>query len=246
MAAPPPRTTPAAPSAVASEENPFLARLPRESSRAIDLGWLAPDDAADVAPPRPEPEAAAPPAPPATATPEEIPAEPEPSKALPSPAKRSRAKALALVFLAMALVAGGGYALRSRGAPRTPTVDRATPRPSVEPPAAPTALAAVAAPPPTHTAEPPPSASAAKKKPAGAKAGDGASATPSASADPATQGILDATALPPGRRIVVDGRVVGTSPRRVPVRCGTHRVQIGDLPPESIAFPCGGEVSFTD
>jgi hypothetical protein len=66
------------------------------------------------------------------------------------------------------------------------------------------------------------------------------------SADPASQAILDTTQLPPGRKIVVDGRVVGTSPRKVAVRCGTHRIVIGDLPPESIAFPCGGEVNFTD
>jgi hypothetical protein len=62
----------------------------------------------------------------------------------------------------------------------------------------------------------------------------------------ASTGILDATHLPAGRRIVVDGRVVGASPRRVSVRCGTHRIRMGELPTESIEVPCGGEVIFDD
>jgi hypothetical protein len=59
-------------------------------------------------------------------------------------------------------------------------------------------------------------------------------------------GILDTTHLPAGRKMIVDGHVVGSSPRRVAVRCGTHRIQIGDLDPESIDLPCGGEVTFDD
>jgi hypothetical protein len=58
--------------------------------------------------------------------------------------------------------------------------------------------------------------------------------------------VLDTTPLPPGRKIIVDGRMVGTSPRKVNVRCGVHVIQIGDWPPESIQLPCGGEVTFTD
>ncbi len=101
-------------------------------------------------------------------------------------------------------------------------------------------------PPPTHTADPPPSASAEKEKKKPAAGAEGAGAAAAVSADPAKQGILDTTQLPPGRRIVVDGRMLGTSPRRVAVRCGTHRIVIGDLPPESIELPCGGEVTFTE
>jgi len=40
--------------------------------------------------------------------------------------------------------------------------------------------------------------------------------------------------------------MLGTSPRRVAVRCGVHRIVIGDLPPETIELPCGGEVTFTE
>lgn len=103
-------------------------------------------------------------------------------------------------------------------------------------------LTAEPRPPPTHTSEPPPSATAAKPKPVGGAA----NAPAAASGDPSSTGILDTTQLPAGRKIVVDGRVIGSSPRRVAVRCGTHRIQIGDLPPESIQLPCGGEVTFTD
>ena len=103
-------------------------------------------------------------------------------------------------------------------------------------------LTAEPRPPPTHTSEPPPSASLAKQKPVGGAANGPAAA----SGDPASTGILDTTQLPAGRKIVVDGRVIGSSPRRVAVRCGTHRIQIGDLPPESIQLPCGGEVTFTE
>jgi hypothetical protein len=59
-------------------------------------------------------------------------------------------------------------------------------------------------------------------------------------------GILDTTHLPAGRRIVVDGRFVGASPRRVSVRCGTHNIRMGGLPTESIEVPCRGEVIFDD
>jgi hypothetical protein len=58
--------------------------------------------------------------------------------------------------------------------------------------------------------------------------------------------VLDTTHLPAGRKIVVNGRVVGASPRKVNVRCGTQRIQIGELPTESIDVPCGGEVTFSD
>lgn len=158
--------------------------------------------------------------------------------------RRSRAKVLSFVLLAALLVGGGGFAYQARATARSASVQRAAPQTSVEATVEPPSLATLPAPPPTYTAEPPPSASAGKKKPA-ANA-DGAGAPGSVSADPSTQGILDTTQLPPGRKIVVDGRMVGTSPRKVAVRCGVHRIVIGDLPPESIEFPCGGEVTFSD
>jgi hypothetical protein len=102
-------------------------------------------------------------------------------------------------------------------------------------------LTAEPTPPTTHTAETTPSASEPKKPAAGA-----GGAAPAVSIDPAARAYLDATQIPPGRKIVVDGRVVGTSPRKVAVRCGRHRIQIGELEPESVDFPCGGEVNFTE
>ena len=153
---------------------------------------------------------------------------------------------LALVLVpALALVGGGLFyqAQRSARSPKTETgatqSSGATGR--VEPP--PT-LTAEPLPPATYTAPSPPSASAPKKPAAGA--GGGMAAAAAVSADPSKTGILDTTSLPAGRRIVVDGRVVGTSPRRVTVTCGVHRIQVGDLPPESLQLPCGGEISFSE
>ena len=60
-----------------------------------------------------------------------------------------------------------------------------------------------------------------------ASGGQGRRGAAAVKADPSSQGILDTMQLPAGRRIVVDGRVVGTSPRRVAIRCGVHRIQIG-------------------
>ena len=122
-------------------------------------------------------------------------------------------------------------------APQTSATETA----SAEPPKA----TAEAVPPPTSNPETPPSASAPKKPVAAAGAGGGGVA-PALSADPEKTGIVDTTALPAGRKIIVDGRLVGTSPRRVVVRCGSHRFQIGDQPPETIDLPCGGEVNFTE
>ena len=159
--------------------------------------------------------------------------------------KRSRAKVLAFVLAPVLVLVGGGFFYQAQMNARSPKIERA-PQSSAdatgrfEPP--PT-LTAEPLPPPTHTAEAPPSASA-PKKPATETGAAGAAAA--VSADPSKTGILDTTSLPAGRKIVVDGRVVGTSPRRVAVRCGVHRIQIGDLPTETLELPCGGEISFSD
>ena len=144
---------------------------------------------------------------------------------------------LAFLFLPVLVLVGGGFAYQSQVAARSRM--QAAAQTSTQTTAEPAPPAKEPPPPPTHTAEPPPSASAEQKKPAG-----GAAAA--VSIDPSVRGFLDTTQLPPGRKIVVDGRVVGTSPRRVAVRCGSHRIQIGDLPTETIDLPCGGEVTFTD
>jgi hypothetical protein len=153
---------------------------------------------------------------------------------------------LAFVLLPVLVLVGGGFFYQAQRNARSQKLERAATQSSadatgrVEPPPP---LAAEPLPPATFTAEAPPSASAPKKPAAEGGAGGVAAAL---SADPSKTGILDTTSLPAGRRIVVDGRVVGTSPRRVVVRCGVHRIQVGDLPPESIELPCGGEVSFSE
>jgi hypothetical protein len=99
------------------------------------------------------------------------------------------------------------------------------------------------APPPTSS----PPAPVAKAEAAGRSPGAVARAARAQSAARAVwTGILDTTHLPAGRRIVVDGHVVGTSPRRVSVRCGARSIRIGELPKENIEVPCGGEITFDD
>lgn len=172
-------------------------------------------------------------------------AEPAPREDLAS-APRKRSRAMAIVFLLLAVVAiGGVFAYRAKVARDEQARVASEPVRQPEPatPALPSNYVEPA-PPPTHSSPPPPETSAAAK--GSAKIPQGRTPEPAASIPPNESGIVDTTALPAGRKIIVNGRFVGLSPRRVPVRCGTIRVQIGDLPTESIAMPCGGEVSFTD
>jgi hypothetical protein len=239
------------------ESNPFLAP---SSSREIDAEWLSLDpvseEAAPVAPePSPPPENAArlPHASPAPVAQVESadPVKPETgaaseSTAEPSPFRKpSRGKVIAFVFLPMVVLLGGAMAYQATKSTRSAKVERAmssdeTAR--VEP-SVPTAEPA---PPPTFNVDPPPSASAAKKAAPRASGAVQAAAPAALSADPSKTGIIDTTPLPAGRKIIVDGRFVGMSPRRIVARCGVHRIQIGDLPPETLELPCGGEISFTD
>ena len=149
---------------------------------------------------------------------------------------------LAFVLVPVAVVLGGGFIYQTKLKPRpiAPAPAR-TPETIVEPPPSTPAPP----PPPTGTADPSasPSASASASAP---KKPVAAGPIPEPNADPAKTGILDLTALPPGRKVIVDGHYVGSSPRRIVVRCGMHSIKVGDLPPEGIALPGGGEVSFTD
>lgn len=237
--APPPEPSPPPPMIAASPpiapppiapppaSNPFLASAPPASNPFVPIA-----------------------SPPAIASPppvaEVVRTEPTPvaqADSEPATPKRSRAKVLAFVLLPLMILVGGGFAYQAQMNARS-KIEHAAPPSSadatgrVEPPPV---LTAEPLPPATHTAEAP-SASAPKKP----VASDAAAPAAAASVDPAKAGILDTTSLPPGRRIVVDGRVLGTSPRRVTVRCGTHRIQIGDLPPETLELPCGGEINFTE
>ena len=228
IAASPPITPPIAPPLLAS--NPFLAAAPPSSNPFLP-----------IAPPSP---IASPPPIVEVVRTEQTPV--APGEAEPATPRRSRAKVLAFVLVPALVLVGGGFAYQAQVNARSSKMDHAAPQSSgdatgrVEPPPV---LTAEPLPPATHTAESPPGASAPKRPAAEAGAAGAAAAV---SADPSKTGILDTTALPAGRKIVVDGRVVGTSPRRVVVGCGGHRIQIGDLPPESLQLPCGGEISFTE
>jgi hypothetical protein len=46
-----------------------------------------------------------------------------------------------------------------------------------------------------------------------------------------------------GRRVYVDGRVVGEGPEPLQVRCGTHLLRLGSAGKEqSVVVPCGSAV----
>lgn len=233
-------------------DNPFL---PPESSSKIDAGWGSPDDLEPASTgnpaPIPTPVAAPPPAfepPPPAPAPAPTVAEPAKppsgvSESIPPQfKKRSRGKVFAFVLLLLVVLAGGGFAYQSEMNARSARNQAASaPAPTTTPEPVRTSEPL---PPPTFSAEAPPSASVAPPKPAGAGAGVVAPAAP---VDPEQRAYLDGTALPPGRKIVLDGRVVGISPRKLTIKCGMHRVQIGDQDPENINFPCGGgEVTFTE
>ncbi len=249
---------------LAPKANPFLER---ESIRDLDAGWLSPEESAEPvlakpapeAPPEPTPipQVAEPPAPPAPQAPTAVAAPPpapvaiarveatEQAKLSLREPKRSRVKVIAFVLFAGIALVVGGLAYQRRGAPKVPPTAPQSSADTIASAAPPKAIVE-AVPPPTSTAEAPPSASAPKKPAAAAGAAGGGAPVAALSADPSKTGIVDTSALPAGRKIVVDGRLVGTSPHRVVVRCGSHRFQIGDLPTETIDLPCGGELTFSD
>ena len=233
----PPAPVPPVPPAPAPPEQP----APPEPAPIPER--TAPPATEVVPPPSPEVVApAAPPAPVAVARVEELEQVEQPPTA-PREAKKSRVKPFAFALVAVAALVGGGFAYRrqtSGAAKMEPTAPQSSASATAS--AEPSTGIVEAVPPPTSMPSAPPSASAPKKPVAAA----GAAPTPALSADPETTGIVDTTALPAGRKVIVDGRYVGSSPHRLVVRCGSHRFQVGDLPPEIINLPCGGEVNFTD
>jgi hypothetical protein len=162
------------------------------------------------------------------------------------PPKKSRARVLPFVLVPV-LVVGGVLAYRAKltrdEQTRAASLNEMAAR-QAEPPTSALPSNYVEPPPPPTQSSPTPEKSAAAR--GSAKGPAGRAPAVAASVPPGEAGIIDTTHLPAGRKIVVNGRVIGFSPRRVPVRCGTIRVQIGDLPTESIDLPCGGEVTFTD
>jgi hypothetical protein len=172
--------------------------------------------------------------------------------------RRLRTKALSFALVPVAtLVVALGYQARlparatgstARGESARPASSRDTMRRLVAASTAKLAKLEPAPPPASSPLEPVTPRRPTTKKAAWRSPGAVATPTRAQSADKAgaSTGILDTTQLPAGRPIVVDGRVVGASPRRVSVRCGTHRIRMGELPTEDIEVPCGGEVIFND
>jgi hypothetical protein len=152
---------------------------------------------------------------------------------------------IAFVLLPLLILGGGGFAYQAQMKARAPRAEAAPPS-ATEQPVQPPPLSAEPPPPPTFTPESPSASASGKKKPAGGPGAVGTGAAAEANADPSKTGVIDTTAVPAGRKVIIDGRQVGTSGRRYVIRCGMHRIQIGDLEPENIGLPCGGEVSFSD
>jgi hypothetical protein len=62
---------------------------------------------------------------------------------------------------------------------------------------------------------------------------------------PPGQGIARTPAKPAGRRVFVDGRVIGQSPMVLRLSCGVHKFKIGSAGTErSAVVPCGGEMTL--
>jgi hypothetical protein len=56
-------------------------------------------------------------------------------------------------------------------------------------------------------------------------------------------GLLKTTDVPAGRRIFVDGRTVGQTPKSFMVKCGSRTVKIGSSGRRQVVdVPCGGEI----
>jgi hypothetical protein len=72
-------------------------------------------------------------------------------------------------------------------------------------------------------------------------------AAPAAPAPAATTGTLSTSGAAPGRRIFVDDRTVGETPKAIVVPCGSHRVRVGSRGATAVIdVPCGGEINLGD
>jgi serine/threonine-protein kinase len=60
-------------------------------------------------------------------------------------------------------------------------------------------------------------------------------------------GLVQTAGAASGRRIYVDGVVVGQTPEAVKVKCGLHNVKVGSSgKARSVEVPCGGAVSVVN
>lgn len=144
------------------------------------------------------------------------------------------------------------------GAPTLPVpvgsasaVTEPTPPASAEPPAptvsAPTAESAAPTVAPTASAAPTTSAAPIASAAPTTSAAPAESATPTVASVPEGMGALKTAGTVPGRRIFVDGQVVGQTPTTVNVKCGQRTVKLGSSGKgQSVDVPCGGEITVGD
>lgn len=145
--------------------------------------------------------------------------------------RRGRATVVAGWIVSLGITAGAFYALgaRSQGAPETAavtTIDgaRTSAAPSATEPPIPTATASLAHAAPATSTSAAPAHSSAKD--------DGGSKT----------GVLR-TPKGYGRRVYVDGHIIGEGGRDHTVACGAHRVRVGSTGTERhVTIPCGGTI----
>ncbi len=212
--------------------DPFAAPLPPPGQPPVAQPF-APFAPSDVAPPKADDISA-----------------PMPPPVLAAPPSASKAPLFMGLFAAVLLIGGAGAAglvLRARPAtgPKAPSTT-ATASAQVTATEAPNLSA-------TATATPTPSAtaSATPAPSTTASATPAPSATATATAEPTTapqagaqEGILDTGTAASGRRVFVDGKVVGQTPLKQAIRCGPHRVKVGSSGTEKpVQIPCGGSVT---
>lgn len=66
-------------------------------------------------------------------------------------------------------------------------------------------------------------------------------------APPSDQGSIDTASALGGRRVFVDGHVVGQTPASMLVKCGAHKVKVGSAGHvRKIDVPCGGSIALGD
>lgn len=187
------------------------------------------DVVAPLAPPAPVVDVAAPFAPPPASAPAGQGGALEPPS---SPRTRSRAPwiALALLFASLAAGAGGATLWWRASAPAlAPLETTSALAPRASPPVAPASLSAGA-----HAAPVDPPAASPRGSP---------SPPPSARAAGSDTCRLELPPSSAGRRVYVDGRVVGEGPADLVVPCGARTVQIGSKgTARPMVLPCGGVV----
>lgn len=246
---------------------PWAVEPPRPPTPSADIWAPAPS----IPPEAPQPLAgvaadpfAAPPPPFTPFSPAEIPAAPEmlapmPPPLQPAPATTSKGPLVFGLVAAVLLIGGAGaagLALRHRP-PTAPPVAATTAKPAAttptrtaEPTRAPTATATATATAPavaSGTAATATTASATASAPTTAEKLPDPPKTAATVADPpagAKEGILDTGTAASGRRVFVDGKVVGQTPLKQAIRCGLHQVKVGSSGTEkAVQIPCGGSVT---